>query len=66
MNREQTNYNKLVGRIGNEYYFCDYIFRHSPDFKGATASILCPVSRGEYDERMDPINKDTQGYFEES
>lgn len=25
--RKQTNYNKLVGRIGSNYYFCDYIFK---------------------------------------
>ena len=65
MSRKQTNYNKLVGRIGNEYYFCDYIFRHSPDLKGATATILRPVSHGEYYERMDPTSSDTQDYFVE-
>ena len=65
MNRKQTIYNKLVGRIGNEYYFCDYIFRHDRDFKGATATILRPVLEDEYNERMDPINKDTQDYFGE-
>ena len=65
MNRKQTDYDKLVGRIGNEYYFCDYIFRHYRDFKGATATILRPVSEDEYNERMDPTSSDTQDWFGE-
>lgn len=49
--KQQTNYNKLVGRTGDEYYFCDYIFTHADDFKGATGSVLRPVSKAEYEER---------------
>jgi len=49
--RTETKYNKLVGRIGNSYYFCDDIFKYNDNFQGATATVLEPVSREEYDER---------------
>lgn len=43
--RNETKYNKLVGRIGDAYIFLDYTFEHSPDFRGATGSSIRPVSR---------------------
>lgn len=49
--RQQTDYNKLVGRKGDEYYFCDYIFDHGDNFKGATGTVLVPISKDEYEER---------------
>lgn len=49
--KQQTDYNKLVGRIGEEYYFLDYTFEHSPDFRGATGSSIRAVSLAEYEER---------------
>lgn len=61
----QTQIKKLVGRIGNEYYFCDTLFEHTDDFKGATATVLQPVSRDIYEERTNPDNFDTQEYFED-
>ena len=48
--RNQTNYNRLVGRKDNSYYFCDYIFEDK-DFCGATATILDPVTKDDYDYR---------------
>ena len=60
-----TQVKKLVGRIDDAYYFCDYLFEHADDFKGATATVLCPVSRGVYKERTDPENDDTLEYFED-
>jgi len=63
--RKQTNYNQLVGRIGNEYYFCDYIFEQDTDFKGATATVLSPVPKETYDDIMDPESDAAKDRFEE-
>lgn len=52
-NRKQRDYKKLIGRIGNEYYFLDYIFYNGKDFKGATGSIMSPLTEEEYLERVD-------------
>lgn len=60
--REQTEYNKLVGRIGNEFYFCDYIFidtLFNKPFKGATGTVLTPVTNEEYEATHDPCNRET-------
>ena len=46
----RTTYNKLIGKIGDEYYFLDDTFTHSDSFKGATGTVLRPVSRSEYEE----------------
>ena len=54
MNREQTDYNKLIGRVGDEYIFLSYVFQHSDSFKGATGNSLRPISQTEYEERTDP------------
>lgn len=63
--KEKVVYNKLVGRIGDSFYFCDYIFRHEDGFKGATGTVLEPVSNSEYEDRMDSSNSDTLEYFKE-
>lgn len=52
-NRTQTDIQRLVGRIDKDYYFLNYVFEHSPDFKGATGSILEPLTEDEYNERVD-------------
>ena len=61
----QTNINKLVSRIDDEYYICEYLFKNTEDFKGATALILSPVSRAEYEERTDPESEVAIERFEE-
>lgn len=61
----QTQIKKLVGRIDNTYYFCDTLFEHADDFKGATATVLCPVAREDYENRINPRNPDTIEYFED-
>ena len=61
----RTQIGKLVGRIDNKYYICDTLFEHADGFKGATATVLCPVSRAVYENRTDPENADTIEYFEE-
>lgn len=51
--KEQTNYNKLVARKDDLYYFCDYIFSDGATFRGATATVLRPIPNDEYKERTD-------------
>lgn len=56
MARKQKKIQKLVGRIGDEYYFVDYFFDdtlHGDPFMGATASILRPVTADEYEYRTE-------------
>ena len=48
--KKQDDFNKLVGRIGDSYYFCDYIFEDSNGFKGATGTVLEPVSKQQYED----------------
>lgn len=48
--KEQNNIKKLVGRIGDDYYVCDYVFKYKDDFHGATATVLRPVGLPEYEE----------------
>lgn len=47
--RQETAYNKLVARKDDDYYFCDYIFKNDENFKGATGSILRPISKDEHE-----------------
>lgn len=63
--KTETIEKKLVGRIDCYYYFCDYLFNHKDGFKGATATVLRPVSREDYEQRTDPYDSDTLEYFEE-
>lgn len=60
----QTQIKKLVGRIDNEYYICDTLFERADDFKGATATVLCPVSKDIHEQRTDPTDSDTLDYFD--
>ena len=46
----KDEYNILVGRIGDEYYFLDKIFKYNDGFKGATGTVVMPVSK-EYFEQ---------------
>jgi hypothetical protein len=61
----QTQVKKLVGRIGDSYYFCDTMFDHEDNFRGATATVLCPVSRENYEDRTNSDNFDVQDWFKE-
>ena len=62
----QTQIEKLVGRIDNAYYICDTLFEHGDGFRGATATVLCPVSQVDYESRTDPESFDVMDYFKES
>lgn len=56
--KTQTDYNKIVNfdKETNEITMLDYIFNHNDGFKGATGTKFEPISREEYDERMDEEN----------
>ena len=54
--REQKNIRKLVGRIGDSYYVCDYVFKYDDGLKGATATVLRPVSKQEYEAAQEIDN----------
>ena len=45
----RDNYDTLVGRIGDEYYFLDEIFKYNDGFKGATGTVVMPVSKEYYE-----------------
>jgi hypothetical protein len=47
--RQKDTYNKLVASRDNEFYFVDYIFNDADGFKGATGTIVTPVSKEYYD-----------------
>jgi len=44
----RLNGNKLIGRIGDDYYFAESVFQHSADFRGVTGYVVRPVSPQEY------------------
>lgn len=51
-NRIEKKYNKLVAQKDNEFFFCDDIFEYKDvSLKGATGTILRPVSKEEYEQR---------------
>jgi hypothetical protein len=45
----RDNYDALVGRVGDEYYFLDEIFKYKDGFKGATGTVVMPVSKAYYE-----------------
>ena len=66
LNFQTTDYNKnikrakvnlLVGKIDNQYYFCDDIFTNKDGSKGATATVLEPITQDEVNARWDLENQ---------
>lgn len=51
--REEIKYNALIGRIGTDYYFLDYIFKDGENFKGATGTVLETLTEEEVKQRND-------------
>jgi len=43
-NKEQINYYKPVGIKDGSIYFLDYVFNHTDGFKGATGTVLDPIT----------------------
>ena len=60
----QTQYNKLIGRIENTYYYLEYIFETSsifetfPNFKGAVGLGFIPLTLEEVESRRDNWDED--------
>lgn len=63
MTSKNKKIEKLVGRIEDRYYVCDYVFADKKGFQGATASVLRPVGINEYEEAQQPEN--LKEYFQE-
>jgi hypothetical protein len=42
--RQQVNYNKPVGIKDGSIYFLNYVFDHSDNFRGATGTVLDPIT----------------------
>lgn len=40
MSKQQTNYDKVVGRNGQEIYILDYTFKHEDGFQGAVGTVV--------------------------
>lgn len=59
-NEKRTEYNKLIGRIGEKYYFLDDIFQYDDNFKGATGSVLIPLTEEECQEINEQANDDSE------
>ena len=57
---KRTEYNELIGRIDDEYYFLKDVFTHSKDFKGATGSVLRPVTKSEAEDRRERWDDDNE------
>jgi hypothetical protein len=45
----RDNYDALIGRMDNEFYFLDDIFKYKDGFKGATGTIVMPVNSRNYE-----------------
>lgn len=61
---KRTTYNMVVGVKDGEIYLLNGIFDHGNGFKGATGSILRPVTADEVEERRDlEYVKDVYGYL---
>ena len=45
----RDNYDALIGRVDNEFYFLDDIFKYKDGFKGATGTIVMPVNSQYYE-----------------
>ena len=58
MNRQETKYNKVVNfdKETNEITVLDGTFKYNDGFKGATGSKFEPISKDEYNDRMDEDN----------
>lgn len=54
------DYNKLIGVIDAEYYFLKYVFDGGHGLKGATGSILRPVTNDEAEERRENYDDDNE------
>jgi hypothetical protein len=64
MARKEKKINKVIGKTADgDFYCCEDIFRYSDNFKGATGTVLRPVSLAEYENAENPDNPDTRDRF---
>lgn len=55
MSRKQIDFNKVVNIAEDgEITVLEYVFSHDESFKGAVGSRFYPVSKSEYEEKIDP------------
>ena len=57
MIKQEQKIGKLVGRKGNEFYYCDYIFEHGT-FKGVVGSVMTPIGSEEAKDRRENWDED--------
>ena len=62
-----VNRTVLVGRMGNEYWFIDSVFRHHNDFYGCTGTTVYPISidQADYDTDLDNMGDRYSDYWAE-
>jgi hypothetical protein len=53
-------HNKLIGKIGDEYYYLRYIFDRGGGLSGAAGCSFSPVSTDEAQERRDSYDDDNK------
>jgi hypothetical protein len=46
---QRYKHNKLIARKGDDYYFLDEFFEYNDGFKGATGTIMHPITEEAYD-----------------
>ena len=49
MSRQQTNYDRVVGRNEGEIYILDYTFKHDDGFQGAVGTVVVGLTQVEVD-----------------
>lgn len=60
--RRKTTYNKLIGKKDGAYYFLDDIFHYDDNFQGATATVLEPITKQEYEDAKSIDSLKDRGY----
>ena len=49
MSKQQTNYDRVVGRNGQEIYILDYTFKHDDGFQGAVGTVVVGLTQEQVD-----------------
>lgn len=56
MTRKSTTYNKVIGIKDDEIYLLNDIFKYKDGLKGATGSVLSPLTQEQVEGRCEPEN----------
>lgn len=54
------DYNRLVGRIDDEYFYLRYVFNDGKGFRGATGTALSPVTMHDAEIRREDFDQDNE------